>query len=707
MEFDGAFIQSLQPDIDSITSRIADELTINKTRVTKTVTLLEEGNTVPFISRYRKEQTGSLDEVAVRSIQRLFTAFSNLENRKIEIIQTLHKRDKLTRELHTAVNKCITLTELEELYKPYKQKKKTRGMKARESGLEPLAEIMLSSQAEQVEKVAPDYINSDSGIDSAESALQGAMDILAERFSENIEIRRAVKSYLVSHALIHSAGKGDVESSVYQMYYDYSEPLKTVKPHRILAINRGETEKELSVTINWDENELADRVERRVKPVNRYSSAAVADCMKRLMLPSLLREIRHDLTTEADAYAIKVFEENLHSLLMQPPIKGTRIIGIDPGIRTGSKAAVLDETGKYLASFTFKQLNRDEAISLIAEHVNKYSVELIAVGNGTGTRDVQEVVAEAIKSNMLRLQYTVVSEDGASVYSASEIAREEFPDLDLTIRGAVSIARRLQDPLSELVKIDPRSIGVGLYQHDVNQKNLSEKLDEVVESVVNNVGVNVNTASWALLRYVSGVSASVARNIVTLRDSNGQINSRTMLKKVNGMGARSFEQAAGFLRVPGSNEPLDNTWVHPENYRVGRIIYKKLQSGSISRKEIEELTGTHSIGKETIQDIIDAIKKPGLDPRDGYPMPVFKKDLLSFDDLREGMKVTGTVKNVVNFGAFVDIGLKETALLHISEMSNSYIKDPLDFLHAGDVIDATIIKIDEVRKRISLSMKER
>ena len=475
----------------------------------------------------------------------------------------------------------------------------------------------------------------------------------------------------------------------------------------MLAINRGESEEELDVKIDYEEDEVNKEITLITKIANDYHKKAIIDGIKRLLLPAVTREIRNDFTEGADKHGIGVFAENLKNLLMQPPIKKTRIIGIDPGIRTGSKAVCISETGKFLDHFMIYQEKRPEAKRLLAEYTKKYQIELIAVGNGTGSHEIQEAVAEAITDYNLNMQYTVVSEDGASVYSASDIAREEFPNLDLTIRGAISIARRLQDPLSELVKIDPKSIGVGLYQHDVNQTSLSNSLDEVVESVVNNVGVNINTASFSLLKYVSGITTFVAKNIVEYRDDHGLIKTRDELKKIAGIGEKVFEQAAGFIKIPESDNPLDNTWVHPENYEIAQEIYNLLQKNkTLSSKEILELERKYDIGESTIKEIVEEIKKPNRDPREDFPKPIMQKGVVKFEDLKSGMKVTGKVKNVVDFGAFIDVGIKETALIHVSQMSNQFIKNPQEVLKVGDVKEFTIIEIDSVRKRISLSLKD-
>ncbi|MFA6508063.1 MAG: helix-hairpin-helix domain-containing protein, partial [Treponemataceae bacterium] len=492
----------------------------------------------------------------------------------------------------------------------------------------------------------------------------------------------------------------------YQMYWDFAEPLSQVKPHRVLAINRGEREGALEVTIDVDENTATEILQRKYAINNDYHKTAIEEGLKRLLSPAVLRELRGDQSDQADDHGISVFSQNLKNLLMQQPIKGTRVLGIDPGIRTGTKCAALDDTGKYLGNFVIYNHKMEEGRRLVLEGIKAWNVQLVAIGNGTGSRDVQELVASVIADNKLDILYTVVDEDGASVYSASDIAREEFPELDLTIRGAISIGRRLQDPLAELVKIDPKSIGVGLYQHDVNQKKLSDMVDEVVASVVNNVGVNLNTASASLLKYVSGINGSLAKKIVKHRDSKGRIASRAELMEVAGMGPKSYEQCAGFLKIPESHDPLDNTWVHPENYAIAREIYDTLKSkGDVPAADRTALKEKYSVGDTTISDMIEELKKPNLDPREGYPLPLMQKGLVTFEDLADGMKVTGKVKNVVDFGAFVDLGIKETALLHISEMSDHFVKDPMEVLKVGDVREFTIIGLDLDRRRISVSLK--
>ena len=724
------FIDQLKVNEIEVMKSIAGKLSINLGQVSQVVGLLAEGSTVPFIARYRKEKTGSLDEVQVRDIDHLFKSGTNLETRRIEIIRLIFEQGKLTDALYKNITGAATLAELEDIYAPYKKKKKTRGMLASEKGLGPLAEAMKELEAPALMEKAAAFIvgegdpriaeHPELAVASAEDALQGAMDIIAEEVSQDSARRAAVKSFYLADGKIivkgsGKAGKGDEEAkktSVYQMYWDYTERLSQIKPHRILAINRGEREEVLETTIDVDENAAAELLQKKYVIHNDYHKTAIEDGLKRLLSPAVIRELRGDHSDAADNHGISVFSQNLKNLLMQQPIKGTRVLGIDPGIRTGTKCAFLDDTGKYLGNIIISNHKVEEAKKLILEGVKKFDIQLIAVGNGTGSRDVQAIVSAVISENTLEVLYTVVDEDGASVYSASDIAREEFPELDLTIRGAISIGRRLQDPLAELVKIDPKSIGVGLYQHDLNQKKLSETLDEVVSSVVNNVGVNLNTASASLLKYVSGINGALARNIVKYREGKGRIGSREELTSVPGMGPKSFEQAAGFLKIPESAEILDNTWVHPENYPVARDIREELQkgatitaTGNLSAEAMIRIKETYQVGDTTISDIMEELKKPNRDPRDGYPKPLMQKGVITFEDLHEGMKVSGKIKNVVDFGAFVDLGIKETALVHISELSDHYVKDPMNIIKVGDILEFRIIALDQDRRRISLSRK--
>ncbi|MDD7416040.1 MAG: Tex family protein [Treponemataceae bacterium] len=723
MEFTQEQMDALVVNEVAIMKKIAEELSIRVSQVSAVISLVNEGCTIPFISRYRKEAHGSLDEVQVRDCDHLFKSYTNLETRRIEIVKGIFAQNKLSESLYQAVMGAKTMTELEDLWAPFKKKKKTRGMLAQERGLEPLADFMAGENADAaIEKEAEKFVKTDAeteelNVPDVQSALQGAQDILAERTSQDSENRSSIHDLYIRTGYIKTKGivpEGqDAEqaekTSTYQMYWDYEEPLNQIKSHRTLAINRGEREGALEVTIDVDVDAAIAQLTKKIKPANKYHAEAIEDGVVRLLSPAVVREIRSDLSDEADDHGIGVFSENLKNLLMQQPIKGTRVLGVDPGIRTGTKCAALDETGKYLGNFKIFQVqDPQDAYKQLADAIDEYDIQLVAVGNGTGSHEVQEIVAKVLGENYSdqNVMYTVVDESGASVYSASDTAREEFPDLDLTVRGAISMGRRLQDPLAELVKIDPKAIGVGLYQHDVNQKKLSETLDEVVGSVVNQVGVNLNTASYHLLKYVSGISGSLAKKIVAYRDANGKIKSREELKGISGMGEKTFEQCAGFLKIPESSNPLDNTWVHPENYAVADEILPLVKSkAGVDENTKKSLEAKYSIGDTTISDIIDELKKPNRDPREEFPKPIMQKGIVNFEDLKEGMKVTGKIKNVVDFGAFVDIGLHETGLIHVSELSDSFVSDPMEVVKVGDIHEFTIIGLDTDRRRISLSLK--
>lgn len=720
MEFTQEKIDSLTVNEVEIMKKIAEELNIKVPQVSAVISLVQEGCTIPFIARYRKEKHGSLDELQVRECDHLFTSYKNLEERRLEIVKGIFNQNKLTESLYNAAMGAKTLSELEDLWAPFKKKKKTRGMVAQEKGLEPLADAMYDLDDAALLEKAKEFIKTDNedsalNVETSEDAIAGAKDIVAERVAQDSKNRETVHSLYMKTGSIVTKGivpdGQDAETvektSTYKMYWDYSEPLNQVKPHRILAINRAEREGALEVTISVDVDEAVKVIQKKYTINNKAFSEAIEDGVVRLLSPAVVREIRSDETDEADEHGIGIFSENLKNLLMTQPIKGSRVLGVDPGIRTGTKCAALDETGKYLGYFLIKQVADPEgSYKAINDAIDKYDIQVVAVGNGTGSQEVQAIVSKVISENYSDVMYTVVDESGASVYSASDIAREEFPELDLTIRGAISMGRRLQDPLAELVKIDPKAIGVGLYQHDVNQKKLSDTLDEVVGSVVNQVGVNLNTASASLLKYVSGINSSLAKKIVAYRDTNGKITSREDLKKVSGLGPKAFEQCAGFLKIPESSNPLDNTWVHPENYEVAKevlpLVQKKEKISAELKKQLEE---KYSVGETTINDIVEELAKPNRDPRDGYPAPIMQKGVLNFEDLKVGMKVTGKIKNVVDFGAFVDIGLHETGLIHISELSDSFVSDPMDVIKVGDVKEFTIIDLDTDRKRISLSLK--
>ena len=720
MEFTQETIDALSVNEVDIMKRVAEELNIKVAQVSAVISLVAEGCTIPFIARYRKEKHGSLDELQVRESDHRYTSYKNLEERRLEIIKGIFAQNKLTESLYNAAMGAKTLTELEDLWAPFKKKKKTRGMVAIEKGLDALADAMLELDDAALEEKAKEFVKTDAedpalNVPTAKDALDGAKDIIAERVSQDTDNRAAVHDLYIQQGTIVTKGivaegqkAEDAEkTSTYKMYWDYSEPLAELKPHRILAINRGEREGALDVTIDVPVDDAVALLQKKAKIHNQYHKDAIEDGLVRLLSPAVVREIRSDEADEADVHGISVFSENLKNLLMQQPIKGSRVLGIDPGIRTGTKCAALDETGKYLGYFKIFQVQSPEdSYKQICDAIDKYDIQVVAVGNGTGSQEVQAIVSKVISENYKDVQYTVVDESGASVYSASDIAREEFPDLDLTIRGAISMGRRLQDPLAELVKIDPKAIGVGLYQHDVNQKKLGDALDEVVGSVVNQVGVNLNTASYSLLKYVSGITSGTAKKIVAYRDANGKITSREDLKKVPGLGPKAYEQCAGFLKIAESADPLDNTWVHPENYELARELLPLVQNKEkISADLKKKLAEKYSVGETTLNDIVDELQKPNRDPRADYPAPIMQKGVVAFEDLKPGMKVTGKIRNVVDFGAFVDIGLHETGLIHVSELSDNFVKDPMEVVKVGDVHEFTILNLDMDRRRISLSLK--
>lgn len=722
MEFTQETIDALSVNEVEIMKKIAEELNIRIQQVSTVISLFEEGNTVAFISRYRKDKTGDLDEVQVRDCDHLYKSYHNLEDRRLEIVKGVFAQGKLTETLYNAIMSATTLSALEDLWAPFKKKKKTRGMVAQEKGLEPLADAMLKMDDSSIEKEAEKFVKTDNedpalNVETAADALAGAQDILAERVSQETGNREKVHDLYIKTGNIVTKGivpEGQSEEeaqklSTYQMYWDYKEPLNQVKPHRILAINRGEREGALEVTIDVDVDDAVKLLQKQYEINNKYHKAAIEDGVVRLLSPAVVREIRSDEADQADEHGIGVFSENLKNLLMTQPIKGSRVLGVDPGYRNGTKCAALDETGKYLGFFKiFQEQDPQGAYDAINDAIDKYDIQVLAVGNGTGSQEVQAIVSKVISENYADsdVKYTVVDESGASVYSASPVATEEFPELDVMIRGAISMGRRLQDPLAELVKIDPKAIGVGLYQHDVNQKKLADQLDEVVSSVVNNVGVNLNTASYMLLKYVSGINISTAKKIVAYRDTNGKIKSREDLKNVPGLGPKAFEQCAGFLKIAESSDPLDNTWVHPENYDAAREVLPLIQKGEkVSADLIKKTAEKYKLSESTVKDIVEELQKPNRDPRDGYPAPIMQKGVLQFEDLKEGMKVTGKIKNVVDFGAFVDIGLHETGLVHLSEMSDNFVENPMDVVKVGDVFEFTIIQLDRDRRRIGLSLK--
>jgi uncharacterized protein len=710
---------------------IADELQLKLIQVRNTVEMLDDDNTVPFISRYRKERTGSLDEDQIRAIQEKIKYLRTLIARRETILRSIEDQGKLTPELKKKIESTFKLQELEDLYLPYRPKKRTRASIAKERGLEPLAQIILTQELTEGdwEEICAHYINSEKDVNSAEDALSGAKDIVAEVISENADLRKIIRKTIYKNGLIHSTTKEKTESREYKMYADYREPVIKIPPHRILALNRGEKTSNLKVDIEIETEQIFSIIQQEYITNNlsiffEIIQDIIRDAYIRLIAPAIHREIRNELTAKAENHAIDIFSINLKNLLMQPPVKNKRLIGIDPGFRTGSKIAIIDETGKYLEGTTIfphpPQKEYFEAKSILRDLISKYSIDLIAIGNGTASRETELLVADLINeiqedSNVV---YVIVSEAGASVYSASETAKDEFPNLEASMRGNISIARRLQDPLAELVKIDPRSIGVGLYQHDVNQKALSEELNNVVESCVNQVGVDLNTASKSLLTHISGLNSRNAEKIVAYRNTVGPFKNRQDLKKVEGIGDSAFEQSAGFLRITDGDNPLDSTSIHPESYKVtekllekfsvddlhqgGRQLKKNLSENKIS---IEELAAEIECGYPTLIDILDDLEKPGRDPRDEMPKPIFKSDIMKMEDLKEGIILKGTVRNVVDFGAFVDIGVKQDGLVHISNMTNKYIKSPLDIVQVGDIIEVKVLSVDLERERIALSMK--
>ncbi len=709
---------------------VADELNLRALQVKNTIELLDNGNTVPFIARYRKEVTGSLDENQIRAIQNRMQYLRALEARKETILKSIEEQGKLTPELKKKIQNATKLQEVEDLYLPYKPKKRTRATIAREKGLEPLARMILEQQtiSGQPEELAIKFVNEEKEVRTVEQALQGAMDIVAEIISDDAEIRKQIRQATFKTGLLVSTVKQAADRTPYEMYYDYSEPIASIPPHRILAINRGEKEGVLKVQVEVDETKMLALIEslyikNEHSVFTDYLKQAISESFNRLIFPSIQREVRSALTEKADEHAIQVFAENLRNLLLQPPVRGKIIMGIDPGYRTGCKVAVIDQTGKYLEGTTIyphpPQNRYLEAKSMVRELINKHQVDVIAIGNGTASRETEMMIAELIREMKedRKVEYIIVNEAGASVYSASKVAQQEFPDLEAAMRGNISIARRLLDPLAELVKIDPKHIGVGLYQHDVNQKRLAEALHQVVESAVNMVGVNLNTASVSLLKYVSGLTSRTAASIVQYRDEHGPFQNREELKKVEGIGEIAFQQAAGFLRIPDSDNPLDNTSIHPESYPATQKLLQKFhikdiqQEGKLLRQKIKQahielkaLLAELGIGEPTFNDILDNLEKPGLDPRDELPPPIFKSDVLKMEDLREGMILKGTVRNVVDFGAFVDIGVKQDGLVHVSRMAKKFVKNPYELLSVGDVIEVKVISIDLERGRIGLSM---
>ncbi|MDM0446037.1 RNA-binding transcriptional accessory protein Tex [Clostridium perfringens] len=718
--------------MDNINHILSKELGISLKQVTSVIEMLDEGNTVPFIARYRKERTGGLTDEVLRKFNERLTYLRNLESRKEDVLRIIEEQEKLTPELKLNIEKATTLTEVEDIYRPFKAKKRTRATMAVEKGLKPLAELILSGEFNgDIVEAANKYINEEKGVKNEEEALQGAMDIISEIISDNADYRKWIRNFVQKDGIIQVKGSSE-EQTTYEMYYDYKEPVRTIPSHRILAINRGEKEKILSVKVIFNDDKIIDYLNKKVlkgnKITDKYLEESIKDSFKRLIYPSIEREIRSELTSKGEEGAIDIFKANLKALLMQAPIKGKVVMGFDPGFRTGCKVAILDETGKFVENTTVyptaPQNRIDETISTLKKLIKKHGVQVISLGNGTASRESEEVIAKMLKEikdeTGKELFYVIVSEAGASVYSASELANKEYPDLDVTVRGAISIGRRLQDPLAELVKIDPKAIGVGQYQHDVTQKKLDESLAGIVEDCVNNVGVDLNIATPSLLSYISGINSSIAKNIVDYREENGKFKSRKELLKVKRLGQKAYEQCAGFLRVMESKEALDNTSVHPESYGVAKELIKTLgyteedlKNGKlvdiderVKAKGISNLAKELEVGEPTLNDIIKEIKKPGRDPREELPKPIFKSGVIEMKDLKPGMILMGTVRNVSDFGAFVDIGVHQDGLVHKSQMADRFVKHPLDIVKVGDIVEVRILDVDLKRKRISLSMKK-
>ena len=705
---------------------IAEELNVKEWQVDAAVKLIDEGNTIQFIARYRKPVTGELNYEQLRDLDERLKYLRNLEEKKQTVIASIEEQEKMTPDLMKKIEEAKTIVAVDDIYRPYRPKRKTRATEAKAKGLEPLANIfILQMSSKTSEEEAKDYINEEKGVDNVESAIKGAQDIIAEMVSDNAEFRNAIRNTVMKHGEIVSKAKNEEEKTPYENYYDYLESVSKIPGHRILAINRGEKEKVLNVKIEMPDENIIKVLEKAI--ITRQSNftnvlkEAIEDGYTRLIKPAIEREVRNTLTEKAEDGAITVFGQNLKQLLMQPPITGRCVLGWDPAFRTGCKLAVVDETGKVLYTTvifpTAPQNKVEESKKIVLDIINKYNVSLISLGNGTASRESEAVIVDIIKECKSKVEYIIVNEAGASVYSASKLATEEFPNFDVGQRSATSMARRLQDPLAELVKIEPKAIGVGQYQHDMNQKKLSETLSNVVEDCVNNVGVDLNTASAPLLEYVSGINKTLAKNIVEYREANGQFASRKELLKVSKLGPKAFEQCAGFLRIREGKEPLDYTSVHPESYVSAKKLLKKygfttkdIVSGDVKlSKEVKDLKNVaEEIGTDeiTLKDMIAEIEKPGRDPRDEMPKPVLKSDVLDFDDLKEGMELRGTVRNVIDFGAFVDIGVHQDGLVHISEMSDKFIKHPLDVVSVGDVVKVRVLSVDKERKRIQLSMKD-
>ena len=722
--------------MDKIIQTIAGELNVKYSQVEAAVKLIDDGNTIPFIARYRKEVTGGLSDEQLRELGERLNYLRNLETRKEEVVKIIDEQGKLTDEIMQSIAVAKTLAEVEDIYRPYKQKKKTRATVAKAKGLEPLAEIILKQEEQKdIKEIATEYVTKnveevekDKIVETAEDAIQGALDIIAEMISDEPRYRKEIKRQCYREATINTKAVDEEQKSSYEMYYEFSETIRTIPSHRILAINRGEKEKFLKVSIEKPEEKILNDIQKYIVKGNTQFTQmlidTIADSYKRLIEPSIDREIRNDLTEKAEEKAIKVFGENAKQLLLGAPIKNKTVMGFDPAYRTGCKIAVIDETGKLLEYTTVYPTEPQNDVAgakkELLKLIEKYNVNMIAIGNGTASRESEMFVADMIKEAKHDVCYVIVSEAGASVYSASKLATEEYPDINVSIRGAISIARRLQDPLAELVKIEPKAIGVGQYQHDVNQKRLEESLTGVVESAVNKVGVDVNTATPSLLSYVSGLNKTISKNIVKYRDENGKLKNRKELLKVPKLGKVAYEQCAGFLRILDGSNPIDSTAVHPESYdaveklltNLGYTKQDLLDKEKIStiRAKLNELDTAKvaselEIGEPTLTDIIEELSKPGRDPRDEMPKPILRQDVLKFEDLKEGMILTGTIRNVIDFGAFVDIGVKHDGLVHISELSDKFVKNPSDFVSIGDIVKVKVIGIDNERQKVKLSMK--
>ena len=711
-------------DINQI---LKTEFNLKDEHINNTIKLIDEGNTIPFIARYRKEMTGAMSDVTLRELYDRLTYLRNLESRKEDVSRIIEEQGKLTDEITKKIVEAKTLQEVEDIYAPFKQKKRTRATIAKEKGLEKLAMSILNEKIANIEIEAQKYINEEKDVNSVEDALKGSKDIIAETVSDDADVRKYIRELALREGVIVTKNATD-EKSVYDMYYDYSEGVKNIAPHRTLAINRGEKENFLKVKLEINNDKVLNHI------INKYINnenisnkeeivQAIEDSYKRLIFPSIEREVRNTLTEVAQERAINVFGQNVKSLLLQPPVKGKVVIGFDPGFRTGCKVAVVDKNGKFLDYATVYPTEPKNDVEgtkkTLKDFINKYDVDIIAIGNGTASRESESIISDMIKEIGKEVQYVIVSEAGASVYSASELANEEHPDVDVSIRGAISIGRRLQDPLAELVKIDPKSIGVGQYQHDLNQKRLEGVLDGVVEDSVNSVGLDLNTASYSLLEHIAGISKTIAKNIIAYREENGAFTSRAQLKKVKRLGPQAFTQCAGFMRISNAKNPLDNTGVHPESYDICKSLLEMIGYSledvknrniqdideRVQKIGIMEISKKLEVGEITLKDIIAEIKKPGRDPREEGIKPILRTDVLKIEDITEGMILKGTVRNVVDFGAFVDIGIKNDGLVHKSQMSNKFVKDPMDVVTVGDIVDVKVIGIDLDKQRVSLSMK--